>query len=407
MAIYRGPGGAGDATGDATNASALALAARDEAIAAAAAAASSETAAGNSATDADASADASAVSASNAATSAGAASTFATNASNSATAASSSAATANTKASQASTSATAAASSAAAASTSASNASTSATNAASSASTASTQAANASNSASSAATSATNAASSATAASSSASDAAASAALINDSLLVHKATDETITGTKTFTANQIISVTDNTDAALRITQLGTGNALLVEDASNPDSSPFVINAAGSVGVGTSSPSVPLHVSKGAAGDEVARFTNAGGFGLRIIPQIGGSGSVTALRVAGGESMSFETNSTERMRIGSSGNLLVGTTSGSYKVEVAGDVNITGDFYKNGTIFSGGAKGGGSDAVFYENNQTVTTNYTITSGNNAMSAGPITVSSGVTVTVPSGSVWTIV
>jgi len=56
---------------------------------------------------------------------------------------------------------------------------------------------------------------------------------------------------------------------------------------------------------------------------------------------------------------------------------------------------------------GGATGGGGNQVFVENDQNVTTNYTITSGKNAMSAGPITVDSGVTVTVPTGSVWTIV
>jgi hypothetical protein len=38
---------------------------------------------------------------------------------------------------------------------------------------------------------------------------------------------------------------------------------------------------------------------------------------------------------------------------------------------------------------------------------VTQNYTITTNYNAMSAGPITINSGVVVTVPSGSVWTIV
>lgn len=53
----------------------------------------------------------------------------------------------------------------------------------------------------------------------------------------------------TFTANQIISVTDNTNAALKITQQGTGNAFLVEDASG-DTSPFVIDSDGRVGVGT-------------------------------------------------------------------------------------------------------------------------------------------------------------
>jgi hypothetical protein len=57
-------------------------------------------------------------------------------------------------------------------------------------------------------------------------------------------------------------------------------------------------------------------------------------------------------------------------------------------------------------FTGGATGGGTDAIFYENDQTVTTNYSITSGKNAGTFGPVTVDTGVTVTIPSGSVWTI-
>ena len=56
----------------------------------------------------------------------------------------------------------------------------------------------------------------------------------------------------TFTANQIISVTDNTNAALRVTQLGTGNALVVEDSANPDSTPFVVDATGTLISGASS-----------------------------------------------------------------------------------------------------------------------------------------------------------
>lgn len=61
----------------------------------------------------------------------------------------------------------------------------------------------------------------------------------------------------------------------------------------------------------------------------------------------------------------------------------------------------------GIAAGGGATGGGSDQVFYENGQTVTTNYTITNGKNAMSAGPITINSGVTVTVGSGETYTVV
>ena len=56
---------------------------------------------------------------------------------------------------------------------------------------------------------------------------------------------------------------------------------------------------------------------------------------------------------------------------------------------------------------GGATGGGSDDIFYENGQTVTTNYTLTTNKNAVTAGPVTVNSGVTVTIPSGSSWVVV
>lgn len=66
-------------------------------------------------------------------------------------------------------------------------------------------------------------------------------------------------------------------------------------------------------------------------------------------------------------------------------------------------------YKAGNwgAIGGGATGGGSDDVFYENGQTVTTNYTLTTSKNAMSAGPVSINSGVTVTVPSGQSWVIV
>lgn len=56
---------------------------------------------------------------------------------------------------------------------------------------------------------------------------------------------------------------------------------------------------------------------------------------------------------------------------------------------------------------GGASGGGGDSVFYLNGKTVTTDFTIPAGQNAMSAGPITINDGVTVTIADGSVWSIV
>jgi len=83
--------------------------------------------------------------------------------------------------------------------------------------------------------------------------------------------------------------------------------------------------------------------------------------------------------------------------------------------VSGGFTVTGtctatSFAGDGSSLTGisaGATGGGSDEVFYENDQSVTTNYTITNGKNAMAAGPITINSGVTVTVGSGETLTIV
>ena len=61
---------------------------------------------------------------------------------------------------------------------------------------------------------------------------------------------------------------------------------------------------------------------------------------------------------------------------------------------------------NGSAFywtSGLAAAGG---VVYENGQTITSDYTMTTGNNGESAGPITIADGVTVTIPTDSTWVI-
>ena len=52
-------------------------------------------------------------------------------------------------------------------------------------------------------------------------------------------------------------------------------------------------------------------------------------------------------------------------------------------------------------------GSSSNKVFFENDKVVSVNYQITSTKNAMTAGPVTINSGIGVTVPSGCAWTIV
>jgi len=57
--------------------------------------------------------------------------------------------------------------------------------------------------------------------------------------------------------------------------------------------------------------------------------------------------------------------------------------------------------------NGAAQAGLASGAIIENTQTITSNYTISTNRNASSAGPITIATGVTVTVPTGSYWVIV
>jgi hypothetical protein len=52
-------------------------------------------------------------------------------------------------------------------------------------------------------------------------------------------------------------------------------------------------------------------------------------------------------------------------------------------------------------------GGGSNQVFYRNDQVITNNYTLPYNQNAGTFGPITLNSGVTVTIEAGATWSIV
>ena len=98
---------------------------------------------------------------------------------------------------------------------------------------------------------------------------------------------------------------------------------------------------------------------------------------------------------------------------------IGTTNPQATLQVGTAITMYGStgiisataFYGDGsslTNVSAGAVGGAStNAVFYENDQEVRVDYTISTSRNAMSAGPVGVATGITVTIPSGSTWTIV
>jgi hypothetical protein len=136
-------------------------------------------------------------------------------------------------------------------------------------------------------------------------------------------------------------------------------------------------------------------------------------------------------------MTFWNNGSEQMRLTTSGNFGVGTSGSNipavkfavYSTDAAllpvgstaqrptgatGYIRFNSDLTQfegyNGTNWTpvgGGATGGGTDQIFYLNGQTVNTSYSIPSGQNAGTFGPISVASGATVTIPAGSTWSIV
>jgi hypothetical protein len=154
----------------------------------------------------------------------------------------------------------------------------------------------------------------------------------------------TFTATNTFTANQIISVTDNTNAALRITQAGTGDALLVEDEANPDSTPFVIKNDGKVGIGVSVPSYPLDITLLEATSRIYS-TQAGKGAMRLFSTttgtmyVGkdyegssgwwGSGGEYVIAGTGNYPIDFHTNSAKRLTITSAGGVSFGSSGTAY------------------------------------------------------------------------------
>ena len=91
-------------------------------------------------------------------------------------------------------------------------------------------------------------------------------------------------------------------------------------------------------------------------------------------------------------------------------LPVGTTAQEPASPVAGMIryNTTTNNFEGYNGTSWGLIGGGNTTAqgYWQNNQNITSNSSISSGYSATSAGPITIASGVTVTVPSGSRWVV-
>mgnify|MGYP003675742267 CR=1 FL=1 len=185
-----------------------------------------------------------------------------------------------------------------------------------------------------------------------------------------------------------------------------------------------ITSSGKVGIGDTSPSEALSVT---GNIEATGSVTAGDFiGSASNPTLTSADADGYLAISGDSTIdtganirlfgaSHATNAGDFSVRNNTTTALKHDSSASLWNFQANDVTTTGtvtatDFAGDGSALTGiaaSAGGGGNDEIFWENGQNVTTNYTVTNNKNAMSAGPITIDNGVTVTVGDGETWTVI
>ena len=187
---------------------------------------------------------------------------------------------------------------------------------------------------------------------------------------------------KTSNATHTGDVTGST--SLTIATGAVTTAKIADDAVDADKLANTTVSAGSYGSATAIPAITVD----AQGRITAASTNS--INTSTIPVADESTDTTCFPV-------FVTAATGDQAPKTGSNLTFNSATGAL-----GATSYTGD----GSSLTGVASTV-ADGCIYENSQTISNNYTITTNKNAMSAGPITVASGATLTIPSGSTYTIV
>jgi hypothetical protein len=136
----------------------------------------------------------------------------------------------------------------------------------------------------------------------------------------------------------------------------------------------------------------------------------------ILVFIGGVKQDTSAYTLSGTSLTFTgtvpvgTNNIEVIHLGITMNVGVPGDSSvtAAKIDATGTPSAT--TFLRGDMSWGtppGATGGSGEEAFYNNETQIDYDYTIPSGKNSLTAGPVTIASGVTITISSGSAWTVI
>lgn len=229
------------------------------------------------------------------------------------------------------------------------------------------------------------------------------------------------TGTVDVSTSRITSVTDPTgaqDAATKnyVDTTTTANPIYVAAAGDTMSGALAMGTNKITGLGDPTAAQDAATKTYVDTADATKLPLAGGTMTGAIAmgtsKITGLGDPTDAQDAATKTY-VDTNFVDQTASDGSANLPVGTTAQRDASPAAGMIryNSTLGQFEGYTstwgAIGGGATGGGSDTWAVEHDNTITTSYTIGTGKNVISAGPLTVNSGATVTVPSGSTWTIV
>ena len=158
-------------------------------------------------------------------------------------------------------------------------------------------------------------------------------------------TNDSSTAINMFAPTNNVGINTITDAGYTLDINGT-----LRNTSNT----YLATTAGSVGIGTTSPSAVLHIQSPAGGRSTLVFIRAMNSAAEPAIQFANSANNLA-KIGGinGGGLYFENATTELMRISSTGNLLLNTTTDAgYKLDINGTARVVGSFIASAAIGAG-------------------------------------------------------